>query len=77
MTPEEIKASIRDAVNHMVKAEPEDQEAANLLIRKVIQTKAQNLVSPPEATPEPDLTADPDGRVEPTLEAEPTEPAAE
>lgn len=49
MTSDEIKASIRDAVNAMVKAEPEDQEAANNLIRTVIRTKAAALVSPPVA----------------------------
>jgi hypothetical protein len=60
MTPEEIKSSIRDAVNHMVKAEPEDQERANELIRSVIRTKAAALVSPPVVpeVPEPELDAD-------------------
>lgn len=54
MTPEEIKSSIRDAVNAMVKAEPEDQERANELIRSVIRTKAAALVTPPVATDELD-----------------------
>ncbi len=53
MTPDEIKASIRDAVNSMVKAEPEDQEAASKLIRDVIRQKAAALVNP---QPEVDLT---------------------
>lgn len=47
MTPEEIKNSIRDTVNAMVKAEPEDQERANELIRSVIRSKAAALVTPP------------------------------
>jgi len=54
MTSDEIKASIRDAVNAMVKAEPNDQETANDLIRTVIRAKAAALVSPPVVEVEED-----------------------
>lgn len=53
MTSDEMKTSIRDAVNAMVKAEPEDQERANELIRSVIRQKSQALVAPEQESSEP------------------------
>jgi hypothetical protein len=59
MTPEEIKSSLRDMINAMVKQdEPESQEQANTLIRDVIRAKAAAIVSPPAEVVTPDVDAD-------------------
>ena len=46
MTSDEIKTSIRNAVNAMVRGEAEDQETANGLIREAIRAKASKIVNP-------------------------------
>jgi len=69
MTPEEVRAKLRDTINALIKDEPEQ---ATKSLHDVLAAKMRDRVNPPEpvdpaATPEP---VDTDTTPEPKPEAE-------